>query len=265
MVHNNNRINYVDVVIDHSATHVLYTFCCTYNIVRWNLTKMNFGRKFGSSNLRFSKHRTRFKDCFVELGLYVFEDWRFCFALEIQNLEEDDVEEEYDASNYKERHDDWWSAPLLYLLEQREQCMSYQLSEYHEDDVSKYGTRVISRLVYPISLTEAWAQNVNIWPLPIHSKHGSVVLWTSGLVSSFVPVMADSLWPHKYDTIDDDLQQEHNNHGEGVLQQILFGQSIETEVVLSFSFLQSCLALWPFPKLLPLHLAIWPKPGGGGT
>ena len=51
----------------------------------------------------------------------------------------------------------------------------------------------------------------------------------------FIPVMADSSWPHKYDAIksaiglllrdcyalaedrhlDDDLQQEHNNHGEG--------------------------------------------------
>ena len=41
--------------------------------------------------------------------------------------------------------------------------------------------------------------------------------------------MADSSWPHKYDAIDDDLQQEynnamdddlqqeHNNHVEGVL------------------------------------------------
>ena len=37
------------------------------------------------------------------------------------------------------------------------------------------------------------------------------------LVGSFVPVMADSSWPHKYDAIDDDLQQEHSNHGEGVI------------------------------------------------
>ena len=32
-----------------------------------------------------------------------------------------------------------------------------------------------------------------------------------------VPVMVDSSWPQKYNAIDDDLQQEHNNHGEGVL------------------------------------------------
>ena len=43
------------------------------------------------------------------------------------------------------------------------------------------------------------------------------------LVGWFVPVMADSSGPHKsetqhkYDAIDDNLQQEHNNHGEGVL------------------------------------------------
>ena len=57
----------------------------------------------------------------------------------------------------------------------------------------------------------------------------SWLFWS--LVGWFVPVMADSSWPHKYDAIDDDLQQEQNNHGEGVLQLILFGQSIKTEVV----------------------------------
>ena len=38
-----------------------------------------------------------------------------------------------------------------------------------------------------------------------------------GWLVGCVPVMADSSWPHTYDAIDDDLQQEHNNHGEGVL------------------------------------------------
>ena len=69
--------------------------------------------------------------------------------------------------------------------------------------------------------------------------------------------MADSLWPHKYYAVDEDLQQERNNHGEGVLQLILFDQSIETKVVLLFPSIMPC--IMTFSKLLPLRLVIWPK------
>ena len=46
-------------------------------------------------------------------------------------------------------------------------------------------------------------------------------LVVGSFVGSFVPViMTDSSWPHKYVAIDDGLQQECNNHGEGILQLI---------------------------------------------
>ena len=43
------------------------------------------------------------------------------------------------------------------------------------------------------------------------------IWWTSLAwmrIGWFVPVMADSSWPHTYDAVDDNIQQEHNNHGD---------------------------------------------------
>ena len=44
-----------------------------------------------------------------------------------------------------------------------------------------------------------------------------VIIIIIKLVSWFVAVMADTSLPHKHDAVDNDLQQERNKHGEGVL------------------------------------------------